>query len=72
GLVGVGLFMGIIVYCAVTCWRYRHRPEATLTAGLLTFGFMGIQSYVDELVRLPHQYWLLIWLPVAMAFRLRR
>lgn len=70
GVVGVGLFLGLLGYCGISCWRYRHQPEAVLAAGLLTFGFMGIQSYVDELVRLPHQYWLLIWLPVG--FRLRR
>ncbi|WP_281648213.1 O-antigen ligase family protein [Parendozoicomonas sp. Alg238-R29] len=66
GLIGLVLFLGSVLSVLWQCWCCRDSAGSRLVAALLVFGFVAIQSYVDELVRVPHQYWLLIWLPLGM------
>ncbi len=48
-------------------WQNRQSVLSRLSMTWLVFGLVGIQTYVDELMRTPHPYWLLVWFPLGLC-----
>ena len=66
GLLGWLLIVAVVLLAFYRCFCARASNVAVLSAVLLLFGVMAMQTYVDYLIRFPHFYWMLLWLPLGM------
>ena len=67
GVAALLLIVAVIGSAFYRTWQSKAANNAMLAAALLCYGVVGMQSYVDVLLRLPHFYWLLLWLPLGLV-----
>ena len=71
GVVGLGLFLGLIAVVVRTLLAHLEMPEARVALGVLTIGLLSYLLDGHELVDRIGETWFLFWLPVAISFSLR-
>lgn len=67
GLVGVGLFFGMIGCVLVSAWRQRQMSVACLAGALQLYGVATLQFDGGSLIGRANEFWILYWLPVALC-----
>ncbi len=70
GLLGVGLFLGLIVVAVKSLLDNYAAPDAKLGLGVFTLALLGYSLDGWELVDKVGSTWLLMWLPVGIAIKL--
>jgi len=71
GVIGLGLFLGLIGAVVRTLLAHLEMPEARVALGVLTIGLLSYLLDGHELVDRIGETWFLFWLPVAISFSLR-
>lgn len=70
GVVGLMLFAAVFGFTLIAGWRARRRaPLGYLAVALLGFGLLTLQFDGGGVLSRPNEFWVLLWLPVALCIR---
>ncbi|WP_158983011.1 O-antigen ligase family protein [Lysobacter panacisoli] len=72
GLVGLLLWSGIWLAVAWRGWVHRTEPLGRLVLSTWVFAMVMVQFDLPHLLDSPRPGWLVLWLPVALCFALKR
>lgn len=72
GGVGFLLFSIVLMLTIYYSWHRRYARGQVLGIALLAFGLINMQTYTDDIIRQPHIYWLLLWLPLGSILATRK
>lgn len=72
GLVGLVLWSGIWLAVAWRGWVHRQQPIGRLVLATWVFAMIMVQFDLPHLLDSPRPGWLVLWLPVALGFALKR
>lgn len=72
GLVGLVLWSGIWLAVAWRGWVHRQQPIGRLVLATWVFAMIMVQFDLPHLLDSPRPGWLVLWLPIALGFALKR
>lgn len=69
GVIGFALLVAVFGTFGHLAWQRRHLMLCNLAISLLIYSFITLQFDGGSLLGRPGEFWLLLWLPIALCMR---